>query len=846
MVKVCAYNYPKSGETEFKEHYEKYAYPLHPFQKWSIQCIVERNHLLICAPTGSGKTMPAEFALDYLHSSGKKTIYTSPIKALSNEKYHSFTQKFPHIRIGLITGDIKINSDADVLIMTTEILLNKLYQHKSKNKNMLTQTSATSFEMDIDSELACVVFDEIHMINDESRGHVWEQCIMLLPKHVQMIGLSATLDNPEKFAYWLETKGETISTSMDESKSESNKIVYLAKQKERSVPLIHYSFVVSPSAIYKHVKDKAIKDEITSLTNKPLILQDEKGVFKEDTFSNVKKMLQLFEKNRVNVKKSHAINAVAEYLRQHEMLPALCYVFSRKQLETCANELTTNLLEFDSKIPYTVDYECEKIIRALPNFEEYLHLPEYINIVKLLRKGVGIHHGGLMPILREMTELMFARGFIKILFCTETMSVGINLPVKTTIFTDVNKFNGEIIRTLYSHEYTQAAGRAGRLGLDKVGHVIHLNNLFRNVDGTSYREMMSGKSQSLLSKFKISYSLLLGLLQTGQTNFMDFANKSMVTSDLDKEKGMLYMKMQEYEKTGDSLRTPGSILSEYSEVLKNKHTYSNKKRKEAERNIQQWKDEYRFLENDRIAFEKGCTRDLERKALQKQMDALNKYIQNNVDNVMNILEKKGFLQMNEDNNVIQLSLKGELASDLKELHGLIFATLLEEKKLDAFSAKELVALFSCFTNIHVSEDMKTISLQEDKTKHTNTNITQSFIAFLQDIKTSHDEYQELELKHNVNTGFDYTNAMQYDLVEYVLEWCDSNSVEDCKRVLQRMADDKDIFLGEFVKALLKINNISNEMEKNAERTGNLTLLSKLKEIPALTLKFVVTNQSLYV
>jgi len=846
MVKVCAYNYPKSSETLFKEHYEKYTYPLHPFQKWSIQSIVERNHLLICAPTGSGKTMPAEFALDYLHSLGKKTIYTSPIKALSNEKYHSFTQKFPHIRIGLITGDIKINSDADVLIMTTEILLNKLYQHKSCNKTQLTQTSATSFEMDLDNELACVVFDEIHMINDESRGHVWEQCIMLLPEHVQMIGLSATLDNPERFAYWLETKGsnETMETNTN-ANAYPKKIVYLAKQKERSVPLIHYSFVVSPASIYKHVKDKATKDEVKSLTNKPFVLQDEKGVFKEDTFANVKQMLQLFDKNRVTVKKSHAINAVAEYLTQHEMLPALCYVFSRKQLEICANELTTNLLEFDSKIPYTVDRECEKIIRALPNFEEYLHLPEYVNVVKLLRKGVGIHHGGLMPILREMTELMFARGFIKMLFCTETMSVGINLPVKTTIFTDINKFNGEIIRTLYSHEYTQAAGRAGRLGLDKVGHVIHLNNLFRNVDAGSYREMMSGKSQSLHSKFKISYSLLLNLVQTGETNFMDFANKSMVINDLDKEKGMIYMKMQEYEKTGDSsnVRTPSPILKEYMELLKNKHSYSTKKRKEAERNIQQWKDEYRFLENDRIAFEKGLSKGSERNALQTQMDALNNYVKNNVDSVMNILEKKGFLQKNIDDS-LQLSLKGELAANLKELHGLIFASLSEENKLDAFSAKELVALFSCFTNIHVSEDMKTISLQEDKTKY--ATITQSFIAFLQDIQSSHHEYQDLELKHNVNTGFDYTNAMHYDLVEYVLEWCDSTSAEDCKRVLQRMADDKDIFLGEFVKALLKINNISNEMEKNAERTGNLALLSKLKEIPALTLKFVVTNQSLYV
>ena len=835
MVKVCAYNYPKSGEIMFNEHYEKYTYPLHPFQKWSIQCIVERNHLLICAPTGSGKTMPAEFALDYLHSLGKKTIYTTPIKALSNEKYHSFTQKFPHIRIGLITGDIKINSDADVLIMTTEILLNKLYQHKSCNKNQITQSSATSFEMDIDNELACVVFDEIHMINDESRGHIWEQCIMLLPEHVQMIGLSATLDNPERFAYWLENKGQKIDLE------NSKKIVYLAKQKERSVPLIHYSFIVSPASIYKHVKDKATKDEVKSLTNKPFILQNEKGVFQEDTFANMKKTLQLFDKNRVTIKKSHAINVLAEYLNQNEMLPALCYVFSRKQLEICANELTTNLLEFDSKIPYTVDHECEKIIRVLPNFEEYLHLPEYVNIVKLLRKGVGIHHGGLMPILREMTELMFARGFIKMLFCTETMSVGINLPVKTTIFTDINKFNGEIIRTLYSHEYTQAAGRAGRLGLDKVGHVIHLNNLFRNVDTTSYREMMSGKSQSLQSKFKISYSLLLNLVQTGETNFMDFANKSMVTNDLDKEKGMLYMKMQELNTNGFSnLRTPGSILTEYIELLKNKHSYSTKKRKEAERNIQQWKDEYRFLENDRIAFEKNLLKGSERNALQTQMDNLNNFVKNSVDNVLSILEKNGFLQKDKDS--LQLSLKGELAANLKELHGLVFATLLEENKLDVFSAKELVALFSCFTNIHVTDDLKTISLQEDKTKY----ISQSFISFLQDIQNRHDEYQELELKNNVNTGFDYTNAIQCDLVEYVLKWCESNTVEDCKRVLQIMADEKEIFLGEFVKALLKINNISNEMEKNAERTGNLLLLSKLKEIPVLTLKFVVTNQSLYV
>ena len=167
--------------------------------------MVDGNHVLVCCPTGSGKTLPGEFALNYFHSKGKKTIYTSPIKALSNEKFYNFTKKYPHISIGLITGDIKTNPDADVLIMTTEILLNKLYQVKSSSS---VSSSSISFEMDIENELGCVVFDEIHFINDESRGHVWEQSIMMLPPQVQMIGLSATLDDPEKFAYWLETRGE--------------------------------------------------------------------------------------------------------------------------------------------------------------------------------------------------------------------------------------------------------------------------------------------------------------------------------------------------------------------------------------------------------------------------------------------------------------------------------------------------------------------------------------------------------------------------------------------------------------------------------------------------------------
>ena len=831
MVKICSVtNYPDDNEAKNKEHFEKFNYPLHIFQKWAIEGIIEGNHLLVCAPTGSGKTMPGEFAINYFHSKGKKIIYTTPIKALSNEKFHSFTQKYPHISIGLITGDIKTNPDADVLIMTTEILLNKLYQLKNST------TSFISFDMDIYNELECVVFDEIHFINDENRGHVWEQTIMMMPSHIQIVGLSATLDNPEKFAQWLETKGELNQAN--------DKIVYLTKKQIRAVPLIHYSFITATNGVNKAIKDKATQEEIKKIINKPLIIQDEKNVFNDAQYQTVIKTLNIFEKYEIRVKRQHVLNKVTEYLVEHEMLPALCYVFSRKQLEKCAEELTTNLLEFDSKIPYIVDRECEQIVRKLPNFEEYLHLPEYINMVKLFRKGIGIHHAGLMPILREMTEMLFAKGFIKILFCTETMSVGINLPVKTTIFTDINKFNGEIIRTLYSHEYTQSAGRAGRLGLDKIGHVIHLNNLFRNVDFISYKTMMNGKPQKLQSKFKISYNMILNLLDMEDNNLIHFAKKSMITSELDSQIGQISSEISTTMREIDNIKlyysnlnTPREIVEEYIEIENKKSYIVNKKRKEIERRIEQIKDTYKFIEQDTKTVECLALKETQLKTLENDFKDIQNYFNNGVQTVVHLLQTGGFIEGDFNRtSSLMLTLKGKIASQIRETHCLIFSQLFEDKTLDCLTSKQLAMLFSCFTNISVQEEYK-----ESHFPKIDDIVLQNII---QQISKLYYEYQQKEVAHKINSGIDYT--IHYDLLIYLDTWCNCETVEECKLVLQRLGNEKEIFLGEFVKALLKIQNISNEMEKIAEMTGNISFLSKLREIPNIILKYVVTNQSLYV
>jgi len=845
MVKICSLNYPSENEENFKEYYEKFKYNLHDFQKWAIDGLVNGNHVLITAPTGTGKSMPAEFAIDFFHSKGKKSIYCSPIKSLSNQKFDDFTQKYPHISIGLITGDIKTNSTADVLIMTTEILLNKLYQLKSKSTKI---NSSTSFEMDIENELGCVIFDEIHMINDKDRGHVWENCIMMLPGHIQMIGLSATLDNPEKFANWLETRG------LEENISE--KIVYLAKKLDRPVPLTHYSFITANTGIFKAIKDKSVHEEIRKMIDKPFVIQSAKGEFNEIHYNNMTKMLNLFEKNQVRVKRQHVLNQVSKYLVEQEMLPALCYVFSRKQLEKCANEITTPLLEFDSKIPYTIRRECEQIIRKLPNYQEYLNLPEYVNLVSLLEKGVGIHHAGMMSILREIVEILFARGMIKMLFCTTSVAIGLNLPVKTAIFTDINKHDGDCLTILQGHEYTQAAGRAGRLGLDSVGHVIHLNNLFRNVESISYKTMLKGKPQTLTSKFKISFNLLLNLIDIGDNNFINFAKKSMIKGDIDNQLNEIQQNILKFEneynkieETIKHLRTPVEIINEYIDCIERRPNTVNKKRKEIDRQIQNILDNHKFIESEKSTIIKYNEKQSKLHILQKEHNDVKKYIDNNVLTIVDLLERDDFLskateskatESNEIENEVQeinyvLTQKGHIATHLRELHCLVFADLIDKEIIDDLTSRQLVAIFSCFTNVSVQDELKSLM-----PKTTNKTIQNMVIK----IKEMYDEYQEKELSSRISTGTDY--SIHFDLLDYVIQWCDCDSIEECKFLLQTLENEKGIFLGEFVKALLKINNVSSEMEKVAELTGNIQFLSKLREIPTMTLKFVVTNQSLYV
>lgn len=835
MVKICPNTYPSSSEEKYRQYFEKYPFSLSSFQKFAIESIIEGNHILVTAHTGSGKTLPAEFAIEYFVSKGKKVIYTSPIKALSNQKFYEFTQKFPRISFGILTGDIKTNPEADVIIMTTEILMNTLYA-KNRNKDTIISninpTNLAIFDMDFDNELGCVVFDEIHYINDKTRGRVWEETIMMLHPNVQMVMLSATIDSPEKFALWCETRGQNVIVP--------NKIVYLTTTYERVVPLTHYSFITCTQGIFKSLKDKELEKEILKSTNTLHILQDSTGNFSDTNYMRVHKTLKIFDNKNHYVKRQHILNNVAKYMVEHNMLPAICFVLSRKALEQCAKEITTSLLEDDSKVPYIIGKECEQIIRKLPNYQEYLNLPEYLNMVSLLEKGIAIHHAGIMPILREMVELLFGKGYVKLLFATETFAVGINMPTKTVLFTDVNKFDGSGMRHFYSHEYTQMAGRAGRRGIDTVGHVIHLTNLFKNVDKTTIKTMLNGKPQTLVSKFKISHNLMLNLIDVGETNYTKYTQKSMVQNDINATTNSYYNNISNVEReiTNMSLvletcKTPVQIVEEYIELKQSRLTSVNKKRKEIDRHIQQISDQYKNIERD---IEIISTYNLKKNTLNKlneQLAVIETTLETNIDKVIKILKDGDFVKQEDGKNT--LSLKGHIATNLKEIHCLVFAELINSGKFKQFKPKELVGILSCFTNITIPEEKRYVC---PTTEHSNVK------DCIMEICDMYQTQSDLELNIQIDTGIDY--SLHFDLIDYSIKWCECENDIDCKKLVNEIGLTKEIFLGEFIKAILKINNITAEMEKVAEYLGDTEFLSILKQIPQITLKYVATNQSLYV
>ena len=431
---------------------EYQGFKLDKFQIEAIEAINNGKSVIVSAPTGTGKTVVADYLVEKYIQEGKRVIYTAPIKALSNQKFKDFSKQFGSDNVGIMTGDVVINPNAPLLLMTTEIFRNQVITNDEELEHV-------SF----------VIFDEIHWLNDEERGTVWEESIILAPFHIKILGLSATIANAEELARWIE--------DIRDDK------VFLIQEHKRIVPLEYYYFSKETGFIGY--------DDLLKFYYKKIKSTEDSG--------NPTKSDPLFQPT------SH-IDLVKSIEKQY--LPSLYFVFSRKQCADKAHELASlkNFLD-PEKSAKVKDIFLEQF------GDETEWSPSTRKLFRVCRKGIAYHHAGLLPLQKSVVEDLFLARMISVLYCTETFSVGINYPVKAVCFDSLNKYDGRNFRPLANHEFFQMSGRAGRRGIDEKGYSFAIVDL-NYFDKEPPVQFDINKLEPLTSQFKLSYNTVLNLLAT--------------------------------------------------------------------------------------------------------------------------------------------------------------------------------------------------------------------------------------------------------------------------------------------------------------------------------------------
>jgi superfamily II RNA helicase len=427
-------------------------FKLDPFQRKAIDVINDSSSLLVAAPTGAGKTVIAEHVIESCLQKKEKVIYTSPIKALSNQKFRDFNQQYPN-SVGLLTGDVTINPHAPALIMTTEIFRNRIIEKES----------------DL-CDYSWIIFDELHYLDDLERGSVWEESLMFLPDHMNVLGLSATVPNIKQIAQWL--------------RNIHNRPVKVIIENHRPVPLTF--FIRHHNKIYSNLVD-VTQHVYQNILPYPAPLSIKKG-YNSGSFRE----LQDFVKHLV----------------KHENLPCIYFCFSRKKTKLLAEELMGfNFLTPDEhkKILAKFNSLCKKY--------GITHEPSMYDIKPLVERGIAYHHAGMLPTLKEIIEQLFTTKLIKMIFTTETFALGINMPARSVSFDELGKIYANRYHPLKTRDFFQMAGRAGRRGIDEKGYVFCRLNPY-DLTSENLEQMLYGEPEKVRSHFNASYATLLNLYQT--------------------------------------------------------------------------------------------------------------------------------------------------------------------------------------------------------------------------------------------------------------------------------------------------------------------------------------------
>lgn len=480
-----------------------YDFSLDAFQIESCEALEAGHGVLVAAPTGSGKTLVGEFAVHLALATGRKCFYTTPIKALSNQKFHDLVERYGADRVGLLTGDNTINGEAPVVIMTTEVLRNMLYAGSRTLEG-----------------LGFVVMDEVHYLADRFRGAVWEEVIIHLPESVQVVSLSATVSNAEEFGDWLsEVRGDTVTVVSE----------------RRPVPL--YQHVLVGRRLYDLFEgdsgsDTRVNSELERIARDEWRMRQVgragggpgKRGKRGQSYGAHRHRSRHFTPNRVEV---------LDRLDAAGLLPAITFIFSRAGCQAAVEQCLASHLRLTTPAEEReIRAYVEEATASLPSAD--LHALGYADFAEGLARGVAAHHAGMLPTFKEIVEHLFSEGLVKAVFATETLALGINMPARSVVIEKLTKWNGETHAEITAGEYTQLTGRAGRRGIDVEGHGVVLWQ--PGLDPKHVAGLASTRTYPLRSSFHPSYNMAVNLVhQVGRATARQMLEQSFAQFQADRQ-----------------------------------------------------------------------------------------------------------------------------------------------------------------------------------------------------------------------------------------------------------------------------------------------------------------------
>ncbi len=448
----------------------RYDFPLDRFQIEAIEALDGGEHVIVAAPTGSGKTVVAEYGIAAALRDGRRAFYTAPIKALSNQKFHDLAEIHGDDRVGLLTGDNSINGDAPAVVMTTEVLRNMIYAQRDLR------------------DLAVVVLDEVHYLQDAYRGPVWEEVIIHLPRHVQLVCLSATVSNTAELADWIETvRGPTRAVVEDRRPVQLDNLYYVNDVTNDKLRLLPTIVDGRPNPDALRLDASAVRFRRNRRDDRSLKGSGQRTLATPSRLDTV------------------------EELHDRDLLPAICFIFSRAQCEEAARTCVLAGLHLTDEIERVRIGEIASArLDGLSGAD--LDVLGYEQFIAQLEAGFAPHHAGMVPPFKEVVEACFAEGLVKVVFATETLAVGINMPARSVVIEKLTKFTGDHHETLSPGQYTQLTGRAGRRGIDELGTAVVLWSPFVPFDQVA--ELALSRTFHLRSAFRPTYNMAANLVRT--------------------------------------------------------------------------------------------------------------------------------------------------------------------------------------------------------------------------------------------------------------------------------------------------------------------------------------------